>query len=161
MKIRLLITIVILLKLTELKSQPYLLLYKDGSLRKSQYQIGDPISFKLKGDDQKKTLIIKNLMDSSIVFEGGVVGLDEISTVYIMEDFRSWSPSTYATVLFIAGTGYMGLELINDKKISKSTVVTSAALISSGVLIHLLKRKKVKLNNKYKLKILELENQTQ
>jgi len=160
MKIKLLVTIIILLKLTELKAQPYLLLYKDGSLRKSQYHAGDPISFKLKGDDQKKTLIIKNLMDSTIVFEGGEVALNEISTVYIKEDFRSWSPSTYATVLFIAGTGYMGLELINDNTISQNTAITSATLISLGALIHLVKRKKVKINDKYKLKILEQENKT-
>lgn len=135
--------------------QPFLILKKEGTFRRSIYQAGDVLSFKLKNDKQRKNLVIKEMYGDTILFAAGPVTVDEIATVYIKNDYRNWNPSTYSFFFIIAGTGYVGLGAINDGKVEQGAWLTSAALVSSGILISLLKRKKVNIRNKIKLKIQE------
>ena len=136
-------------------AQPYLILRKEGTRRRSVYQKGDILSFRLKNDKQRKNLEIKELYADTIVFKGGPVTIDEIGAVYIKADYRNWNPATYTYFLVIAGTGYAGLAAVNDRKVGANTIATSSALVASGLIIHFLKQRKVKIKNKVKLEILE------
>ncbi len=136
-------------------AQPYLILNKTGTLRKSVYQPGDLFSFELKNDKQRKNLVIKELREDTIVFTGGDIDISEIGTVYIKNDFRSWNPTAYSSFFIVAGAGYIGLGAVNDKKVSANTMATSAALVSTGILINIFKRKKVKVEDRIRLAIQE------
>lgn len=136
-------------------AQPYLILKKTGTFRRSVYQPGDLFSFELKNEKQRKNLVIKELRDDTIVFTGGDIDISEIGTVYIKNDFRSWNPSTYSSFFIIAGAGYIGLAAVNDRKVSANIMATSAVLVSTGILIKIFKRKKVKVEDRVRLEIQE------
>ncbi len=96
------------------------------------------ISFRLKGDDMKITERILGFEgDSLLVFEGLFkVNPKEISAMYVDEKTSTWFifRYKYSKVLPMAGTGYLLLDAVNTEKLNKSTLITSASLISAGLL---------------------------
>lgn len=133
-----------------------LMLQKKNKNKNVYYEIGDVISFQVKGRKSKITGTIAGFRDSVIVFNGFEVNVATMSGLYIDEKTRWWLRYKIAQLSLITGGGYLSLDAINTGKISDQTLVASGIIMGVGLIAKLLISNKIKINRRTKLLILHL-----
>jgi hypothetical protein len=111
-----------------------LMLQKKNKNKTVYYKAGDVISFKIIGNKFKTKGEIVELKDSVIVFKGYEVPINKIFCLYIDEKTRWWLRYKIAQLSLIAGTGYLGLDVINTGELKKETLIVSVTVIGVGLL---------------------------
>ena len=136
---------------TEGFGQSFLLLQKNKR-RQAYYQIGDKISFKIRGES-KITDRIKAFEEGLIVFQGYQVRMDEIADLYVDDKTKIWFVVRYKyeKALPVAGAGYLLLDAINTKTLNKNALLTGGALVGAGLLAKYFISKKFKIRGKRKI----------
>jgi hypothetical protein len=132
------------------------LLFHKNRFREVTYQVGDIISFNLKGDNSKITSQIRGFEDKLIVFSDFNVTPEEVSHIYIDRKTKTWFilRYKYQYVLPIIGFGYALLDFANTGELSKETLLFGSSCIAAGLLAKVLISKKIKIKGKRKLVIL-------
>jgi len=135
-----------------------------GTRKRLEYHLQQSITYQLKGESFYRTDMIENLVDDVIVFRFGFFRLKDIRAVDIrakptgkVDFFRHWES-------FIAGgVGYFLLDQFNNAiingnrvRIDEKVLRTSAIITGAGVLMKVLKKKKVKLKRNWRLRIVEI-----
>ena len=123
----------------------------------AMYEVGEQVSFGLKAEKGRKfTGIIEGIEDSIIHFNSYSVLPSEISHIYVDSKISAWYMFRYqcSTLFKTAGAGYFVLDVINNRKIEAPTVMVSAALIGTGLLVKFIIRDKIKIKRRRKLFII-------
>lgn len=133
-----------------------LLFYKNKN-RHVLYKKGDIISFRLINDKSKFTEQIEGFEDSLIVFQSFKVNPTQITHLYVDSKTKVWYilRYKYEKIFFIVGFGYPLLEIINQGKIDKETLIVSGSLITAGLLARWLIDDKIRIKGRRRLLILD------
>jgi len=133
-----------------------LMLQKKNRNKNVYYKVGDELTFyredkksRIKGD-------ILAIEDSTLVFKGYKVHINEIDALHIDEKTRWWLRFKAAQLLFICGTGYLALDVINTGEVDKNTLATSSVLLGAGAICKLFIPNKIRIKRRTKLLILVL-----
>lgn len=133
-----------------------LMLQKKNKNKSVYYEIGETISFQVKGNKSKVTGTITGFRDRVIVFNGLEVHVDSICVMYIDEKTRWWLRFKIAQLSFIAGGGYLALDAVNTGKLNDQTLAVSGSILGAGLIAKLLISNKIKIKGRTKLRILHL-----
>lgn len=135
-------------------AQSYLVLRKKGSTRKYQYFRGNELVYRMKGFDQFFTDRITDFADSTIILENNILLVEQLAEVDI-RNANSNRPAILRSaeaVLPGIGIGLMTLDIFNhtvidgrDFSLDRRTTITSAALVTTGYALRLMRRKYIKL----------------
>jgi hypothetical protein len=135
----------------------FLALEKSGYRKRLRFYIGDEFHFKLKGEKLIQKGTITDIQSKGIFINGLEVPLTEISAVILYKDSPFLAQAR--TYLPLAGLGYFLLDAINPVIVGRESlkIRTGATLIGSGftlsgLLLHLLKKRTIKLNKRKYLK---------
>jgi hypothetical protein len=136
-------------------AQTFLLFHKNR-YREAHYVVSDVITFRLRGERKKIKAEIIGFEDSLIVFNGFKVYPKNITDLYVDPKTRIWYAVRfkYARLCFIAGAGYMLIDLANNGDLNESTVVIGSTLIGAGVIAQLLVSKRIKIKGRRRLEII-------
>jgi hypothetical protein len=136
-------------------AQTFLLFHKNR-YREAHYVVSDVITFRLKGERKKIKAEIIGFEDGLIVFNGFKVSPKDITHLYVDPKTRIWYALRfkYARMCFIAGAGYMLIDLANHGDLQESTVVVGTTLITAGVLAQILVSWKIKIKGRRRLEII-------
>ena len=132
------------------------LLFHKNNYKEVFYQVGETITFKLKGDYSKISAQIKGFEGNLIVFSNFKINPEEISDIYVDSKTRTWFVFRYKykSVLPIIGFGYMLLDFINTGSLSRETVVIGSSFIAAGLLAKILISEKIKIKGRRKLVVI-------
>lgn len=133
-----------------------LMLQKKNRNKNAYYEKSDVISFQIKGRKSKIKAEIIDFKDSTIIFQGFEVNVDQIKCIYIDEKTKWWLRCKIAQLSFITCTGYLALDVINTGKLDKNTLAVTATIVGVGLIAKLLISNKIKIRGRTKLKILTL-----
>jgi hypothetical protein len=135
----------------------FLALEKSGYRKRLRFYIGDEFHFKLKGERLIQRGTITDIQAQGIFINGLEVRLTEIVAVILHKDHPLLAQAR--TYLPLAGVGYFLLDAINPVIVGRESlkIRTGATLIGSGLtlgglLLHLLKKRTIKLNKRKYLK---------
>ena len=145
-------------------SQKFLVLEKMGTRKRLEYHLQQSITYRLKGESFFRTDVIEDLVDDVIVFRFGFFRLKDIYAVDIRAkptgkvDFsRHWLS------FIVGGVGYFIVDQFNNAvingnraRIDEKVLRTSAIITGAGVMMKVLKKKKVKLKRNWRLRIVEI-----
>lgn len=156
MKLKYFLPFFLLLFSLEVLGQKYLLMDKIGGKQRREYYPGEELTFRLKGENHYNTVTIKDLQDSLIILDEGVININEIHT--IKRNRRSLTPK-----LRVAGVGLILIDQINSVVVSgEPFVLSSGVLIAGGSLvaisyiIDLSRKRKFKIRGNRRLKIIDV-----
>ncbi len=133
-----------------------LMLQKKNKNKNVYYEKGDVISFQINGRKSKIKAEIIDFKDSTIIFQGFEVNVDQIKCIYIDEKTKWWLRYKTAQLSFITGMGYLALDVINTGKIDKNTLAVTGTIVGVGLVAKLLISNKIKIRRRTKLKLLKL-----
>jgi len=142
-------------------SQKFLVLEKMGTRKRLEYHLQQSITYQLKGESFYRTDVIEDLVDDVIVFRFGFFRLKDIHAVDIRAkptgkvDFsRHWLS------IIVGGVGYFLVDQFNNAvingnraRIDEKVLRSSAIITGAGVMMKVLKKKKVKLKRNWRLRI--------
>ena len=145
-------------------SQKFLVLEKMGTRKRLEYHLQQSITYKLKGEKFYRTDVIEDLVDDVIVFQFAFFRLKDIDAVDIRTkptdkvDFsRHW------LTIIVGGVGYFLVDQFNNAiingnsaRIDEKVLRTSAIITGAGIMMKVLKKKKVKLKRNWRLRIVEI-----
>jgi len=145
-------------------SQKFMVLEKMGTKKRFEYHLQQSITYQLKGESFYRTDVIENLVDDVIVFRFGFFRLKDFQAVDIRAkptgrvDFsRHWLS------FVVGGVGYFLTDQFNNAiingnraRIDEKVLRTSAIITGAGVMMKVLKKKKVKLKRNWRLRIVEI-----
>ncbi|ELR69103.1 hypothetical protein C900_05492 [Fulvivirga imtechensis AK7] len=150
----------LVLMASQVVAQRKLIIAKPASPAKYTFYEGEEIRFKLKGERYWNKAFIQGLGDDYIRLHYTTIALSEIEMI----DIRSRSHSYLHMVAAIGvygGVGFIGIDQFNrsivkgESGFDEKTMLIGGALLSTGALIYLLKRKKVKIGRKFRLRVAE------
>lgn len=153
-------TLVILFFLTNFTTvclgQEFLLFHKNR-FKEAKYEVGDVISFKVKGDKKKHTFQIKDFEDSLIVFDNYKIDPDEITHMYLDDKTRVWYifRYKYQKIFMVGGIGYFAIDALNTGEISSNNLLIAGSLISAGILAKILFKDRISVKGKRRLVIID------
>ncbi len=134
-------------------SQSFLVLEKMGTKKRFTYNIGEKIYFQQKGHDSPENAILTNILDSAFVANNDTIPFNSIKMVHIGNKRESNLLTTAGPILISAGVVILAIDYINRGLIQEGGYtwdsgigVTSAALVTSGALIILLRKNKKKIS---------------
>ncbi len=136
--------------------QTHLAIKKPSGKKKEEFFIGGWLIYKLKNDDKIQRDVIHgfDVEQGEVVFEYISVPLKDIEWVYSQKEHRN----TYQTKLIAAGVLFPIIDQFNNMVIAKNdfrwsqgVLITSGGLILTGLSINLLRRKKYRLKNRFRL----------
>ena len=133
-----------------------LMLEKQNRQKTAYYEVGDELTFYRQGKRARIQDQILAFEDSTIVFRGYQVHVNEITALHIDDKTRWWLRFKAAQLLLIGGTGYLLIDTINNREFSKGTLVTGGAMIGLGLVFRLLIPNKIKIKGRTNLRILKL-----
>ncbi len=142
-------------------AQQYLIVQKSESIKTFKYRTGDQIMFSLTGTEKVFSGELTYIGDSTFAVDDKFeIHLKAVSTIYRTRYFIR----LLSKILLTAGVIYIGVETVNgvinndSPMISKSTAIASSAMVGAGIGIGLLKTAKLRIGEKYKLKILNFDS---
>ncbi len=150
-----------IIAMTSVNAQLFLQIEKAGSLKTIKYQIGDQVTFKLKGAEQNyRTEYIENIIpeENIIVFSNGMANLDDITAIRSFHPSR-WSKPVGASLMsFGLGWGFFSLVgAVVGTPMTISTAVVVGTGFGLGWLIQkIFVHKTYRIKNKRRLRILDL-----
>lgn len=120
---------------------------------------GDGIVFKTWSENVKRDDIIKQLHPTFMVLSFDTIPYHEVKAVYFTEN----QSSKWAGLLFGLGVAYWSIDSFNRVLVQKQDFVwdedvlkVSGALMGSGMLLSLLRKRKIKFSGRNQLRMLEL-----
>lgn len=133
------------------------LMFEKSRNRRAFYYPGDEISLQLRGDRRRFTGRIRELQDSMILFEHYRVRVSDITHIY-QDNKQNWYPLRHkiSPLLLIAGSGYLLLDVVNNREFDRGTLILSGAMIGTGLLAKWLIPTKTRIRGKRKLKVVRL-----
>ena len=141
------------------EAQKFLRLANAGRNGHIDYYEGDKIRFKIKEEDFFREQMILGFTEYAIKFRFFEVPLSEIKVI----DIKRRNQWAGGKLLMIAGVGLMAADAINTTAVRGETYtlergiwITAGALVSAGLLIDLLRRKRFRLNGKRRMYILRV-----
>ena len=134
--------------------QSVLLLQMPNPNKNAYYEVGDQLTFYLPGKRSKRTETILGLEDSLIVFREYTQPVDQITALHIDDQTRWWLRYKPAQLAFMAGTGYIVLDTVNNRELNEGTLAIGGSLIGLGLIFRLLIPNKIRIRGKTKLRIL-------
>jgi len=134
-------------------SQSFLVLEKMGTKKRFTYNIGEKIYFQQKGHDSPENAMLTNILDSAFVANNDTIPFNSIKMVHIGSKREPGILTTAGPVLISAGIVILAIDYINRGIVQDGGYtwdsgigVTSAALVTSGALIILLRKNKKKIS---------------
>src|SRR6267154_2422589 len=123
------------------------LLFHKNNYKEVFYQVGETITFRLKGDNSKISAQIIRFEADLIVFPSFKVSPKEVSHLYVDKKTRTWFilRYKYKSILPIIGLGYMLLDFVNTGSLSKETALVGASFVIAGLLAKILISDKIKI----------------
>jgi hypothetical protein len=121
---------------------------------KNKYEIytNDVIEYKLKGEHHYKKDIVLNMNDSCLYLEkDSLLNFSKIKAVRFHRD--SHLLGTINGVCYIAGVGYVSLNLINNLilqhsfKVDPKAIYVSAAFVVAGIILQIIRVKHVRIKH--------------
>lgn len=141
-----------------LMGQKLLVLEKAGTVKNYKYKVGDKITVETRRDKLVFSGSLTEIKDSTIVIENyNEIKLTEISRVLRKRELLR----IFSGAAISAGVFYISLDALNglinndSPVIAESTLIASGALIGSGLLMKLFVIRKIDLEVKWRLKILD------
>jgi hypothetical protein len=136
-------------------AQTFLLFHKNR-YREAHYVVSDVITFRVKGEGKKIKAEIVGFENGLIVFDGFKVRPEDITDLYVDPKTRIWYAVRfkYARLCFIAGAGYMLIDLANNGDLHQSTMVVGTTLIAAGVIAQILVSRRIKIKGRRRLEII-------
>jgi|AntRauTorckE5430_2_1112549.scaffolds.fasta_scaffold17898_3 hypothetical protein len=145
-----------------LSAQKVLQIEKFGDPKSQKIQIGAILDYRLKGEDMFREGYIEDIKveDSLIVFGDRYVNVHDIA---VLRFPRAWG-KTIGASLMVFGGAWSGFALIGyaadgDPETSYSTsdaIVTAASASIGYALMKLVRYKKVRIDKRYRLRLLDL-----
>ena len=131
------------------------LLFHKNKYKEVFYEVGETITFQLKGDNSKHSAKIQGFEKNLIVFSDFKLNPEEISHIYVDKKTRTWFVFRYKykSVFLMIGLGYIVLDVLNTGSLSKETAVFGGTFIMAAILAKLLISEKIKIRGKRKLVI--------
>ena len=136
------------------------MLEKMGTKKRYEYHPNDQLQFQLIGEDFFRKDEIVALRDSTIIFAAAIVPLREI--VQIKPPVTAWMAATGGT-LMVAGIGYFLIDTFNQTIVAgngystdESVVRASAIMAGTGAALVIFSRKKVKIRNNWRIRMVEI-----
>jgi hypothetical protein len=122
----------------------------------ANYKVGENITFKLKGTDERFNGQILGITDSTIVFEYYEFSPDEIAAIYIDEKIMSHYMFKFKwyRILIFTGIGYPMLETVNSGKTDSETIRQGLLMIGAGIFIRLIMRDQLPIDERHTLTII-------
>ncbi|MEM9390121.1 MAG: hypothetical protein AAGA02_06580 [Bacteroidota bacterium] len=122
------------------------------------YSAGDRIRFKLQGDDFYTDQMITGVTDSTIRFRLSDVAIRDIKVVKLLKR-DSYGLDLVSGAAVTAGIFFLAIDQVNQLFVqdeglgpSSETLIISGSLVSAGLIIWLLKKKRFRLKvGKYRL----------
>lgn len=145
-------------------SQKFLVLEKMGTRKRLEYHLQQSITYRLKGESFFRTDVIEDLVDDVIVFRFGFFRLKDIYAVDIRtKPIGKVDFSRHWLSFIVGGVGYFIVDQFNNAvingnraRIDEKVLRTSAIITGAGVMMKVLKKKKVKLKRNWRLRIVEI-----
>ncbi|MBA2611353.1 MAG: hypothetical protein H0U95_05225 [Bacteroidetes bacterium] len=138
-----------------------ILITRFGKLKKFEVHNGEFLEYKLKGQFSYHRNKITNLQDSLIVFSNdSVIKLEQLKAIRLKNNIHL--VRTFQTAFIGLGAGFFFLNttnnLINDRSpaIDPLAVMIGAGLIGTGLLIKQIGIKRIRINGRKHLKIIDL-----
>lgn len=140
----------------------YLHFSKKGHRLQVKYKIGDEIGFKLKENDVPYQGQILGFTDSTIVFKNYQFSIKEIQSIRVDQKIQSNYILKYnvSRVLIMVGVGLPIIEAVNNQRINRQVTFNGMLMIQAGLLMKLMLREYLPLNEKYSLTIIRSANQS-
>ena len=141
-------------------AQRKLIIAKPASPAKYIFYEGEEIRFKLKGEKYWNKAFIQGLGEDYIRLHYTTIALSEIEAIDVRGRSHSYL-QTVAAVGIYGGAGFIGIDQFNrsiikgESGFDEKTMLVGGALLSTGGLLYLLKRKKVKIGRKFRLRVAE------
>lgn len=153
---KLLLTIAASCMLLVASAQENTLLFHYNRYKEATYNVGDVISFRIKGNEEKITWQITEITDSKIVSRDQSIAPHEIRHIYVDEKSRIWFPFRFkwTRILLFSGVGYFLIDWANSGEISPGTLVVSGTLLGASLISKIIIKKYIKLEGGRKLVIL-------
>lgn len=154
------VSFISILGLNSAVAQRYLQLRKSGSSNRiMRFAEGEEIRFRLKGDESYTRGLIQGFGEDNIRFHYKTINISNITEIDISRKYLvNRSISGASNTLFIAAGLYMATDQFNQTVInnepagvSTGTVITSASIVSAGLLLKLFKRNKFKINKGHRI----------
>lgn len=134
------------------QSKPHLMLKKAGTKKSIRFYPGEEMRFlSMNSPNQYSRVVIRRFSGDSLI----VTDRGEINVLDLVEiDLREKLPSK-EYYFYIAGVGYFGIDLLNQKlqgnpfSLYEGVIYSSAGLVATGLLIRMLRRKSVRLGRNW------------
>ncbi len=122
------------------------------------------LEYKLKGEHKYRINRIVNMKDSIIIFSNdSSIVLSEIKRIKLRDANHLYR--LFSSFLYTGGVLFIGLDTFNNlinndtPYIKQTAVIASAALVSAGFIVKQLSIKRIKINKRHSLRILETDYQ--
>ena len=146
------------------QSFEYLVIEKPGTSKRYVYIKGDEIKLKLLNESVYLSGNIELFLDSSLVIDGHSIKLSEIEQIkrnrageFMPKAISLSYKLPVAGILLMLFEG-ISAELQNETPlVEENTMVIAGALIAGGILLRTLVHNNIKLNGKYKARIVKIE----
>lgn len=126
------------------------LIFQKNRYRQVAYKVGEKITFQLHGDRSRFSGLIRGFEHDMIVFRDYKISPAEISHLYVDDKTRQWFVLRYKyeKLFFIAGAGYLLLELLNTGELETESVFIGGSFLTAALLARLLIARKIKVTGK-------------
>ncbi len=148
------LTILFGLAITFSFAQSFLVLEKMGTKKRYVYHIGQQINYQIEGKKGMEQRILTHILDSAFITHNDTIPFSTIKMVHIGHKRESGLLTTAGPVLIMAGVAILAIDVINrgliqdgDYTWDSGIGVASAALVTSGALIMVLRKNKKNLSN--------------
>lgn len=146
------------------QSNAYLVVEKPGTPNRQLYKTGDAITLKLKSETIYLTGTIELLLDSSMVVEGHALRLSEIEKIKFKRQGELMPKVIGLSYkLPVAGILLMFFEGATAKMqgenplVEENTMIIAGGFIGAGILLGTVKNKNMKLDKKYRAKVVRFD----
>lgn len=162
MSLKHLLFLVVFLLPSALLAQNKLLIGKPGKPTTYEFHEGEMLRFKLKGEKYWNKAYIQGLYADRIRFHYNTIMLDEIEFIDVQDRGKGRLLHTLSWVGTRGGAGFATIAQINrtlvdgEAGLDETAVAIGGAIVGGGILLALLKKRKVKIGRKYKLRIGEM-----
>jgi hypothetical protein len=132
------------------------LLFHYSRYKEVIYNVGDVISFRTKGSEEKVTWRITEITDTTIMSGERSLAPYKIGAMYVDQKTKIFFPFRfkYMPILIGGGVAYFLIDSFNSKEINRSAVIVSTSMVGAGLIAGLLIKPYIKLKPGRKLVIL-------
>jgi len=144
---------------SEVYSQSYLILRKQGTRRKYDFFAGDEFIYKMDGFENFFRDKIVDFADSTLILQNNILHLSQLSEVDVRnaDSNRSDMLRYMESLLPVIGIGYMALDFINiaivdgeSYEMDSGVLQFTTVMVATGVGLRIMRKKVFKLHKPYR-----------